>query len=90
MFLPSYFVSSQIWLNMIDQSITNDLLMTEHLFISSSYVLHFELLKNVMGALPKALKIIFEMQRKKSNEKLTRRKKNFPSYKMCVRVFFAL
>jgi hypothetical protein len=64
--------------------------MTKHLFISSSYVLHFELLKNVMGALPQALKIIFEMQRKKSNEKITRRNKSFPTYKMCACVFFFL
>jgi hypothetical protein len=30
-----------------------------------------------MTALPQALEIIFEVQRKKSNEKLTRKKKTF-------------
>jgi hypothetical protein len=30
-----------------------------------------------MGTLPQALEIIFEMQRKMSNEKITRRKINF-------------
>jgi hypothetical protein len=35
-----------------------------------------------MGALPQALEIIFEVQRKKSNEKITRRKISFPTYEM--------
>jgi len=30
-----------------------------------------------MGGLPQALKIIFEVQRKKNNEKITRKKKSF-------------
>jgi hypothetical protein len=30
-----------------------------------------------MGALPQALEIIFEVQRKRSNEKITRKKKAF-------------
>jgi hypothetical protein len=34
-----------------------------------------------MGALPQALEIIFEMQRKRSNEKIARRKKSFPTHK---------
>jgi hypothetical protein len=33
-----------------------------------------------MGALPQALEIVFEVQRKKSNEKTTKRKISFPSY----------
>jgi len=32
--------------------------------------------------LPQALEIIFEVQRKKINEKITRRKISFPTYKM--------
>jgi len=39
-----------------------------------------------MGALPQALEIVFEVQRKRSNEKITRKKKNFPIYK--IRFFF--
>jgi hypothetical protein len=35
-----------------------------------------------MGVLPEALKIIFEMQRKGNNEKITR-EINFPIYKTC-------
>jgi hypothetical protein len=31
-------------------------------------------ISNVMGALPQALEIIFEVQRKRSNEKITRKK----------------
>ncbi len=50
------------------------------LFISSSNVLHFEWFKNVIGKLPQALEIIFEVQRKRSNEKITRRKISFPTY----------
>jgi hypothetical protein len=36
-----------------------------------------------MGTLPQAqaLEIIFEVQRKRSNEKITRRKISFPTYK---------
>jgi hypothetical protein len=40
-----------------------------------------------MGTLPQALKIIIEMQRKRSNEKITRRKKNFPTYKILFYFF---
>ncbi len=35
-----------------------------------------------MGTLPQVLKIIFEVQRKMSNEKITRREINFPTDKM--------
>jgi hypothetical protein len=35
-----------------------------------------------MGVLSQALEIIFEMLRKKSNEKIIRKKKSFPTYKM--------
>jgi hypothetical protein len=32
-----------------------------------------------MGTLPQALEIIFEMNRKRSNEKITKREINFPT-----------
>jgi hypothetical protein len=41
-----------------------------------------------MRALPQALEIIFEVQRKESNKKITRRKIIFSTYKM--RFFFSL
>jgi hypothetical protein len=34
-----------------------------------------------MGVLPQALEVIFEMQMKRSNEKVARRKISFPTYK---------
>jgi hypothetical protein len=34
-----------------------------------------------MGVLPQALEIIFEVQRKRSNEKIARIKINFPTHK---------
>jgi len=34
-----------------------------------------------MGVLPEVLEIIFEMQRKMNNEKVTRREISFPTYK---------
>jgi len=34
-----------------------------------------------MGALPQTLEIIFEMQRKNNNNKITRRKISFPTFK---------
>jgi hypothetical protein len=34
-----------------------------------------------MEVLPQVLKIIFQVQRKNNNEKITRRKINFPAYK---------
>jgi hypothetical protein len=34
-----------------------------------------------MGTLPQVLEIIFEVQRKMNNEKITRREINFPTYK---------
>jgi hypothetical protein len=40
-----------------------------------------------MGVLPQVLKIIFEVQRKTSNEKITRREINFPTYK--TRFYFS-
>jgi hypothetical protein len=39
-----------------------------------------------MGTLPQVLEIIFEVQRKMSNEKITIRKISFPTYK--TRFFF--
>jgi hypothetical protein len=43
-------------------------------------------ISNVMGALRQALEIVFEVQRKRINEKITRRKVSFPTYKR--RFFF--
>jgi hypothetical protein len=43
-----------------------------------------------MEALPQAVKIIFEVQRKRSNEKLTRRKISFPTYKTLFFSFSSL
>jgi hypothetical protein len=40
-----------------------------------------------MGVLPQALEIIFEVQKKRSNEKITRRKMSLPTYKMHFFVF---
>jgi len=42
-----------------------------------------------MGVLPQALEIIFEMQMKKSNEKIARRKISFPIHKTWF-IFFSL
>jgi len=41
-----------------------------------------------METLPRALEIIFEVQRKRSNEKITRREINFPTYKTFFNFFF--
>jgi hypothetical protein len=43
-----------------------------------------------VGALAQALEIIFEVQKKKSNEKITRRKISFSTYKMHFILFFSL
>jgi hypothetical protein len=43
-----------------------------------------------MGALPQALEIIFEVQGKRSNEKITRKKKSFPTYKTHFFLFYFL
>jgi hypothetical protein len=40
-----------------------------------------------MGELPQALEIIFEVKKKRSKEKIARRKINFPTYKMCFFFF---
>jgi hypothetical protein len=40
-----------------------------------------------MGALPQALEIIFAVQMKRSNEKITRRKISLPTYKPCCFFF---
>jgi hypothetical protein len=77
-------------LSKVDQPIINHLLlMTEHLFVSSSYVLHFTLSDlKCYGVLTQALEILFEVQRKKINEKTTRRKISFPTYKMHFFIFY--
>jgi hypothetical protein len=41
-----------------------------------------------MGALPQVLEIIFEVQRKMNNEKITRREINFPTYKFYLFIYF--
>jgi hypothetical protein len=65
---------SQIFGNLyelrIDQPNINYLPLIEHLFISSSYVFHFEWFKIFMGALLQVLEIILEVQRKRNNEKI--------------------
>jgi len=42
-----------------------------------------------MGVLPQALEIIFEVQKKRSNEKITRRKMSLPTYKMHFYFYFS-
>jgi hypothetical protein len=41
-----------------------------------------------MGAVPQALEIVFEVQRKRSNEKITRKKKKAFQLTKCVFFFF--
>jgi len=41
-----------------------------------------------MGELPKTLEIIFQVQMKKINEEMTRRKISFSTYKMLFFLFF--
>jgi hypothetical protein len=48
------------------------------------------MIENVMGMLPQALENIFEVQRKKSNKKIRRKKKSFPTYKPCFFFPFSL
>jgi hypothetical protein len=43
-----------------------------------------------MGVLLQTLEIIFEVQTKRTNEKVTRREMNFPTYKTCFFPFFSL
>jgi hypothetical protein len=43
-----------------------------------------------MGALPQALEIILEVQRKMINEKISRKIKSFPTYKRHFFFFFLL
>jgi hypothetical protein len=43
-----------------------------------------------MGALPQVLEIIFEMQRERTHEKVTRRKISFSTYKMHYYYFSSL
>jgi hypothetical protein len=43
-----------------------------------------------MGALLQVLEIIFEVQKKMNNEKITRRKINFPTYKTFLFIFLVL
>jgi len=42
-----------------------------------------------MGALLQALEIIFEVQAKRSNEEVVRRKKSFSTHKMCFFPFIS-
>jgi hypothetical protein len=44
-------------------------------------------IKNVMGVLPQALEITFEVQRKMSNKKITRKKKK--AFQLIVFFFFS-
>jgi hypothetical protein len=43
-----------------------------------------------MGALSQELDIIFEVQMKRTNEKIARRKTSFPTLKMCFFHIFSL
>jgi hypothetical protein len=43
-----------------------------------------------MGVLSQALEIIFEVQKKRKNEKIARRKISFPTYKPCFFFLFLL
>jgi hypothetical protein len=43
-----------------------------------------------MGALPQALEFIFEAQRKKSNDKIVRKKKSFSTHNTHFILFFSL
>jgi len=43
-----------------------------------------------MGAIPQALEIMFEVERKKINKKIARRKIGFSTYKMCFFLFSSL
>jgi hypothetical protein len=40
-------------------------------------------IQNDMGVLPQALKIIFQVQRKRNNEKIARKNKKIGIYEMC-------
>jgi len=66
--------------------------MTKHLFISSWYVLCFEWFNNMSWECYLELqKSSFDVQRKRSNEKIPRKKKSFLIFKMCFFfVFFLL
>jgi hypothetical protein len=46
------------------------------------------MIKNIMGALLQALEFIFEVQRKRNNEKIRRREIIFPTYKTDSFPFF--
>ncbi len=48
----------------------------------------FWVIQNVMGVLLQVLEIILEVQRKRSNDKITRRKISFPTYKTSFCPFF--
>jgi hypothetical protein len=50
----------------------------------------FSWILNAMGALPQALEIIFEVQGKRSNEKITRKKKKLSNLQNVGFFFFLL
>jgi hypothetical protein len=68
----------------VDQPIIIHLPMTKHLFISSFWVI-----QNVRGVLFQAIEIIFEMQRKRCNEKNNKTKNNLSNLQNMV-FFFSL
>jgi hypothetical protein len=47
------------------------------------------MISNVIGVLPQALEIIFEVQRKRNNEKIIRKKISFLTYKTPFFSFFS-
>jgi hypothetical protein len=69
----------------VDQPIIIHLPMTKHLFISSFWVI-----QNVRGVLFQAIEIIFEMQRKRCNEKNNKTKNNLSNLQNMVFFFSSL
>ncbi len=74
----------------VDQLIINQMLMIEHLFVSSSYVLHFEWIKMSWEPYLKLLKSSSKPKGKGLMKKITRRKKNFPNFQILFFFFFLL
>jgi hypothetical protein len=56
-------------------------LLTEHFYIYFHHMCFIFNDLNVMGVLPRALEIVYEVQMKRSNEKITSKIISFPTYK---------
>jgi len=74
----------------VELSISDHYLITKHLFRSFVICASFSAILNVMGVLTQVLDIIFEVQRKMSNENITRKKKAFQVTKCVFFLFFRL